>query len=444
VGKQDEPLYAPAASALNEVALNAAKNAALDEQCQRGITVACEDLSREETAKRAWLARQAAPAWGAAAKAVSALTETATMKPSEEAAKQAYLAKLDAPTWGQAAKVVSSVVADASQMQVMEEQCNQGVHKACDELSKEDEAKRAWLAKLDVPAWGKISASVSEEAAKAAWLARQDAPAWSARGKEDKPLYAPADAALNDAVSDASRKAALEEQCNEGVQVACEDLSREEAAKAAWLAKQDASKWTPAAGKETAAKRAWLAKQDAPAAWAASAKRDVPLYAPAAAALNEVASDATTNAVLEEQCDHGVQAACEDLSSEEDARRAWLAKQDVTAWGAAATAVSTLTAAAAMDPSDDAAKQAYLAKLDATTWGQAAEAVSSVVADAAQMQWMEKQCKQGIDIACNTLTKENTAKRAWLTKFDVPAWRVISAAVSEEAAKAAWLAKQDR
>ena len=49
------------------------------------------------------------------------------------------------------------------------EACDQGAENACDALTREQEAKAAWLAKQDLP-----GASVrSEAAAKAAWLAKQ-------------------------------------------------------------------------------------------------------------------------------------------------------------------------------------------------------------------------------------------------------------------------------
>eukprot|EP00966_Prymnesium_polylepis_P194779 4515358-Prymnesium_polylepis.1 len=50
-------------------------------------------------------------------------------------------------------------------------------------MTSEDEAKRAWLAKLDVPSWGQkevaqLATVMSEEAAKAAWLSKLDVPSW--------------------------------------------------------------------------------------------------------------------------------------------------------------------------------------------------------------------------------------------------------------------------
>merc|ERR1719174_302237 len=141
-------------------------------------------MMSEEAAKRAWLARAEAasrPSWSVT---------------PEEAAKKAWLAKLDAPTWGNAATALANVASEAAHMAELEEECYKGDDVACDNLSREDQAKRAWLAKLDVPTWGAAAAAVSavatqvmempelaprmsEEEAKQAWLART-APAWGA------------------------------------------------------------------------------------------------------------------------------------------------------------------------------------------------------------------------------------------------------------------------
>merc|ERR1711965_601643 len=81
---------------------------------------------------------------------------------AEEAAKRAWLAKLDAPTWGKAAEAVAAASVDAVATQALEEKCDEGDAVACDTLSKEEEAKRAWLARLDAPTWGKAASSLTE------------------------------------------------------------------------------------------------------------------------------------------------------------------------------------------------------------------------------------------------------------------------------------------
>ena len=127
---------------------------------------ACDSLSVEEEAKRAWIARLDAPTWGAVAAAVSevaAATGPAGGADNEEA-KKLWLAKLDAPTWGKAAMALVDIAGQAGASAAMEEACEQGVFEACDGLSREEEAKRAYLAKLDVPTWGAVTAAVASVA----------------------------------------------------------------------------------------------------------------------------------------------------------------------------------------------------------------------------------------------------------------------------------------
>jgi hypothetical protein len=83
--------------------------------CDAGDKVACDNLSREEEAKRAWLAKQSTPPWGVAATAhASGASEAPPMAETQAA-------------------------------------CSAGDMAACDSLSREEEAKRAWLAKQVVP-----------------------------------------------------------------------------------------------------------------------------------------------------------------------------------------------------------------------------------------------------------------------------------------------------
>jgi len=204
---------------------------------------------------------------------------------SEDQARAEWLAKLDAPAWSAAAKAMSTLAADAEQFQTLSEECNQGATKACDTLSKEDEAKQAWLAKIDVPAWGKAaeameamfvaeqvpvasSSSTPEEAAKKAWLAKLDVPVWGKLTEEqakqkwlsrlDAPVWGQAAAAMTLLVSEATKFADLTEDCNAGVIEACGTLSKEDEAKQAWLAKLDVPSWGKMS--EEQAKKAWLAK----------------------------------------------------------------------------------------------------------------------------------------------------------------------------------------
>ena len=61
---------------------------------------------------------------------------------SEDEAKKAWLAKLDAPTWGKAAKVLSNAMSEAVELQALAADCDEGDYVACDTLSREEEAKR--------------------------------------------------------------------------------------------------------------------------------------------------------------------------------------------------------------------------------------------------------------------------------------------------------------
>merc|ERR1719271_401114 len=159
----------------------------MEEACYEGDDVACDSLSREEEAKRAWLA------------------------------------KLDAPTWGAAAAAVSAVATQVTEMTNVD----------LPPRMSEQEAKRAWLARLDVPSWGK-GAKMSEEAAKKAWLARLDAPSWGkaaalvAAAAQEMPGFGAAAAAVSAVASEVNTSSTL---------------SAEEIAKQAWLAKLDTPSW---------------------------------------------------------------------------------------------------------------------------------------------------------------------------------------------------------
>jgi len=204
LAKLDTDGWTAAARAMRKVATEAAE---LKELANHG-----DALTEEEAAKAAWLSKLDVPTWGKAAEAVEAMIaveEEVDTEPlaaasalelseeqakqkwlaklevptwgklSEEQAKQKWLAKLDQPVWGQAAAAVISVVAEANKMADLTEDCNAGDEAACDMLSKEDEAKKAWLAKLDVPSWGKMT----EEQAKMKWLAKLDngKPSWQGK-----------------------------------------------------------------------------------------------------------------------------------------------------------------------------------------------------------------------------------------------------------------------
>merc|ERR1719262_623725 len=141
MAKHDFPTWGKAATVLSSAASEASQLAEMTAACDKGDEVACDNLSREEEAKRAWLAKQ------------------------------------DFPTWGKAATAFANAASEAAQMAEMTVACDEGDEVACDNLSREEDAKRAWLEKLDVPTWGN-TAKMSEEQAKKAWMAKQDFPTW--------------------------------------------------------------------------------------------------------------------------------------------------------------------------------------------------------------------------------------------------------------------------
>ena len=131
--------------------------------------------------------------------------------------------------------------------------------------------------------------------------------------------------------------------------------------KAAWLNKLDLPSWgaSAAASKASAAKAAWLNKLDLPS-WGA-----------AASALNEAAADASKLEDLTDGCESGDDEACVMMWSEEEAKKAWLAKLDAPSWAAAAKTVSDIAGVvAAENPSEEAANAAKLDALDLPTQGQ--------------------------------------------------------------------------
>ena len=152
--------------------------------CDKGVEDACEVLKVEDEAKRAWLDRASA----------GSVVPTSTAGMPEDQAKAAWLARASAePTWLQPQEAA-----------VLTEACDSGVEEACDALSSEEEAKKAWYARL-APKWLQPK-----------WLQPKEA-------------------------------AMLTEECDSGIEEACDALSAEDAAKQAWLARLDQQpSWTNA------------------------------------------------------------------------------------------------------------------------------------------------------------------------------------------------------
>ena len=157
-----------------------------------------------DVARAAWLAKQDSPSWGASYEAAG---EVPTTRATEVAAKAAWLAKLDAPVWGGTAAAPASAACAAPAADAA------AAFEAAATMS-EAAAKTAWLAKLDAPVWGaggaiatapvaaydapvavmpseadvpmwgqgltqasRVGMAVDDDEAKAAWLAKLDAPA---------------------------------------------------------------------------------------------------------------------------------------------------------------------------------------------------------------------------------------------------------------------------
>lgn len=171
---------AKATSEMNKASQKAAEIAALDAQCSAGDKEACETLSNEESAKKAWLAKQdQKQQWGSGLSTksdspaqVSADTYSAAAVASfsEEETKRAWLEKLDIP----AERAKQAWIAEQDEKRRRQrERWGSASQKtrpttvsspSADSFSELEESKRSWLSKLDV----------SEEDAKAAWIAAQD------------------------------------------------------------------------------------------------------------------------------------------------------------------------------------------------------------------------------------------------------------------------------
>jgi transcription elongation factor len=116
-------------------------------------------MAREEDAKRAWLSRQDTPGFG------TGLVAAASARIAQEESKRDWLATMDAPAWDRAATSLDNAASTATQAAEynagLTAACDKGDAVACDNLTKEEEAKIAWLAKLDTPTWGAAAAAVS-------------------------------------------------------------------------------------------------------------------------------------------------------------------------------------------------------------------------------------------------------------------------------------------
>merc|ERR1719238_2550963 len=128
--------------------------------------------------------------------------------------------------------MLSNVAAEATTVEELAAACEAGYYEACDNLSREEEAKRAYLSNLDAPTLKVLAAAVSAFAAETQSVA-----------------------ALDD----------LAAACDAGDYVACENLSVEEEAKRQWFAREA----TPSFATTVAAASARLSEDDARRAWQA-------------------------------------------------------------------------------------------------------------------------------------------------------------------------------
>jgi hypothetical protein len=377
LSKLDGTSWNKAAATVNKAASDASRISQLDAECSSGSDAACVALSKEDEAKRRWLAKLDVPSWKRAAEVTTQVSDataaTAALDAqclagndaacdalsAEEAAKKAWLAKLEASKWRPAAHVVKQVILDAAPMDALDAQCSEGDDKACDMLTREEEAKQRWLAKIGepktyrrkksatpsatsyapAPPTSQIPSTSQEEgngeAAKKRWLEKLQASKWKKTAS-----------VVKEAADHASYVHKLDKECSSGVEEACDTLSSEEDAKKRWLSKLDAKSWR-------------------------RTQRVV-----------KKVSDASENiAKLEEDCNSGVDTACESISAEEEAKKKWLAKLEAARWGRG---------------------------------GQAKE----VVSDAAQMATLDEQCESGHQVSCDLLEQEEEAKKRWLSKME--------------------------
>ena len=136
----------------------------------------------------------------------------------------------------------------------------------CDMPSREEEAKRAWLQKLESPLWGEAARRNAAPTG-----APAGAPAAQTMEAAASEQVAASTAWTTDEQYVGAMRAVLSEECHSGDATACDTLqvSREQEAEAkrAWLAKINHDAPTPAleaAAPDDQAKQRWLEKLDAP------------------------------------------------------------------------------------------------------------------------------------------------------------------------------------
>ena len=404
LSKLDAPVWGTAAVALSEVSADATAMAALSEQCDDGDSTACDALSREDEAKAAWLSKLDAPSWGVAAQAVSELSVMARViaqspsasAQSEAAAKAAWLSKLDAPSWGKAAQVMTELVAEATQIQALNEQCDSGETRACDTLSREEEAKRTWLSKLDVPQWGSVASTVSEVAT----------------GATTDATNCPTSAHMPQVAIDALRTA------SKAVVQLIEQATVMQAST------KDVQTWSKVAAtlSEVADDAASSLATATPTAMLQKATKD----------MVDVVSLAADVQARVRRCSLGDDTACKSLAQAQESQYSWLTELDVDSWWSATVALSKLTTVlqsagtptgadsfgswlhqlSGAEPNANASTEAAVvsaATLKATSdeLRAASDAVLRYAVRASDLQGLVDRCEAGDKLACEAVARRD-------------------------------------
>ena len=399
--KLDAPGWSDAALVMSKVAAEAAQMQLLVEQCKSGDTEVCEGLFME-MAKREWLAQLDVPGW---ARVATATSEVSIETPAEGASADGAAAALPSLPASAARPEAPPASADGS--------------------AKERAARAAWLVKQDAQREATDSAEsssalgvsataapdsappVDEAAAKAAWLARQQAPT-SDKTVADAPTPPPTTASpMATAPSPVVSPTPSPDPPAASV-VAPDEHSAllAGAARAKWLRSYMAPPEGGVDGEDGVASQAVEpAEHDAPtersiadapsspAPPVASLETDASVDSPPRSAtappgeqalsvgagggdaevgdaaggeaeagwLGEATAAVAKMAELAERCESGEEPACDELTSEEETKREWLARLDPPAWDDTAVAALGAKYEADVDAADEAVRTSRLA-----------------------------------------------------------------------------------
>eukprot|EP00427_Karlodinium_veneficum_P059408 CAMPEP_0169377912 /NCGR_PEP_ID=MMETSP1017-20121227/39461_1 /TAXON_ID=342587 /ORGANISM="Karlodinium micrum, Strain CCMP2283" /LENGTH=179 /DNA_ID=CAMNT_0009477063 /DNA_START=38 /DNA_END=573 /DNA_ORIENTATION=- len=97
--------------------------------------------------------------------------------------RKTWFETLNLPVWGEPSDVSNKASQEAMVNAALDAQCRKGLNEACEALSREEEAKAAWIAQLakkQQKPWASAASEMTAEAAKAAWIAN-----WAK--KQEKP-----------------------------------------------------------------------------------------------------------------------------------------------------------------------------------------------------------------------------------------------------------------